>query len=239
MEKKEIVTSVLFGSILSNRYEDEYKEYGKYHYYFELFFGNYSNSHIDLLEYIEVFDAFYNQMETLNRDFYEKIINVDLVQHGGVHSKSPLYAIPILFDKKYYNFDSTYYEAFKVLFSACEFMKKRKVFKEVNKYHDMYREVLYSDSLRNSVDEEKYRNFQFNYHMIVGYATAYCYYMSYEPERLKDIVSFFVRNYEQIINIFELNGLTREDFVINKNGLSYFTEYYENNGSKGTLRTIM
>ena len=88
------------------------------------------------------------------------------------------------------------------------------------------------------IDEEKYRTFQYNNHVLVGYITSYCYYNNYEPERIKDLVAYFLNNYEQLINIMDVNGMTREELTIDKSGLNYYIDYYNKNKDKKELKII-
>ena len=74
--------------------------------------------------------------------------------------------------------------------------------------------------------------------MIIRYTIAYCYYNNYEPDKALEIVRFFMDNYEQIVNGFDVNGFTRHDRVINNDGLYYYFKYYEDNFNKGSLRVI-
>ena len=238
MEKKSIDIDHLYACILTDDFDEEYSEFAKYSYYFDLFWENYRRNPIDVLTHIDIFEKYYDKMERLDENFYKLLINSDIIDAGGVHTNSPIYAVALLFNNKYMDFSYEYYKAFKILASTCSFEPSK--YPYINGFYEELNKLLYSKTKTNyPIDEERYRNLEFNYHMVLGHAMAYCYYMGYKPEKMKEIMEFFIKNYQQIINSFEVNGLTREDLIINKKGLSYFTEYYESNADKGTLKPIM
>ncbi len=228
--------SELYECIINDNFK-RFPNLEKYRYFFELFFNNYNRDYRSLDELVKILDLYYKDINKLSREFVEDIKVQDQLQLGYATS-APIYALGLLFDKDRYPFNYDYYKWFKILFVATGSYKKK--YKEVNKYRDIYDQVIDFSSLEccKAINQDNYRNFQFNYHMLTNYALAYSYFKSYEPERIKEIVEYFVKNYEQLINNFEVNGLTREELVISKQGLDYYMEYYNNINKHKELKSI-
>lgn len=228
--------SELYECIINNNFKS-FPNLEKYNYFFELFFNNYNRDFRSLDELVRLLKLYSKDINNLSREFIEEIKVQDQLQLG-YSTKAPIYALGLLFDRKRYSFDYDYYKYFKILFGAASLNKKK--FKEVNKYREIYEHIKDFSSLECSktINQDNYRNFQFNYHMLANYALAYSYYMNYEPERIKEIVEYFVKNYEQLINNFEVNGLTREELVISKQGLDYYMQFYNKNKSREKLKSI-
>ena len=229
--------SELYECIINDNYRS-FPEFEKYNYYFELFFNNYNRDLSALNELVELLELYNKDMDKLSREFMMGLKVQDQIQLGFA-TNAPIYALGLLFDKSRYPFNYDYYRYFKVLFGATEKIRKKSL-QGINKYRDIYETIIDYDSFESSkkIDQDNYHNFQFNYHMLVNYAFSYAYYMNYEPERVKRIIEYFVKNYEQIINNFDVNGLTREDLVISKQGLNYYIDFYKMNNQKQELKVI-
>lgn len=232
----------LYNCIVLGNYKG-FEKYEKYHCYFEKFYANFCTNTNYLATLVYLLDKYYGKFrmaEKVNVDVIDAILEADRMQLVGISTGDAINALGLLLNRQEYPFDYNYYKYFKVLFDAANKLDCEE-FGEVNKYRKVSNEVrgYVITKYKNMVDEGKYNNFQYNYYMLVLFATSYAYYMNYEPEKISDIVDFFIRNYEQIINIFDVNGFTKEDLSLNTDGLSYYMHYYEKNNEKDKLKRIL
>ena len=224
--------SEIYNCIVDKNYS-KYKELEKYHNYFFYFLECYKRDLRNLRYLIELLDDNYDKIGPCNIEFINDLILHDQLNYGYIKGDA-IGAFVILYNRKAYPFYYDYYRFFQVLFDTCKEYQDDK-YKEVNKYREAYLEAIKMDKY---IDEEKYRTFQYNNHVLVGYITSYCYYNNYEPEKIKDLVTYFLNNYEQLINIMDVNGMTREELTIDKSGLNYYIDYYKKNKDKKELKII-
>lgn len=224
--------SEIYNCIIERNYS-KYKGLEKYHNYFFYFLECFKRDLRYLRALIELLDDNYDKIGPCNIEFINDLILRDQLNFGYINGDA-VGAFVILYDRKAYPFYYDYYRYFQVLFDTCKEYQDDK-YKEVNKYREAYQEAIKMDK---HVDEEKYRTFQYNNHVLIGYITSYCYYNNYEPERIKDLVIYFFNNYEQLINIMDVNGMTKDELTITKSGLNYFIDYYNKNKDKEILKVI-
>ena len=222
----------IYNCIVNKDYSN-YKELEKYHNYFFYFHECFKRDLRYLKALIELLDDNYDKIGPCNIEFINDLILKDQLNFGYIRGDA-VGAFVILYDRKAYPFYYDYYRYFQILFDTCRQYQDER-YKEVNKYREVYQEAIKMDK---RVDEGKYRSFQYNNHVLIGYITSYCYYNNYEPERIKDLVTYFFNNYEQIINIMDVNGMTKDELTINKSGLNYFIDYYNKNKDKKELKII-
>lgn len=222
----------IYNCIVNKDYSN-YKELEKYHNYFFYFHECFKRDLRYLKALIELLDDNYDKIGPCNIEFINDLILKDQLNFGYIRGDA-VGAFVILYDRKAYPFYYDYYRYFQILFDTCRQYQDER-YKEVNKYREVYQEAIKMDK---HVDEGKYRSFQYNNHVLIGYITSYCYYNNYEPERIKDLVTYFFNNYEQIINIMDVNGMTKDELAINKSGLNYFIDYYNKNKDKKELKII-
>lgn len=211
----------------------KYPELEKYHDYFFYFRDCYIRDLGKLRILIQFLEENYDKIGQCNIEFINDLILHDQLNYGYIRGDA-IGAFMIFHDKKAYPFFSNYYRYFQILFDTCKEYQDEK-YNEINKYRLAYEEAINMDK---HVDEVKYRDFQYNNHILIGYITSYCYYNDYAPERIKDLVSYFFNNYEQLINIMDVNGFTREGFTLTMAGLNYFINYYNNNKDKKEFKVI-
>ena len=228
---------------------------------------NFCQQHPNLIEYKDYVYCFYSSIVFNDKcekllvdvlDKYHERIKKDIDSHFihelsyydtlnmGFSTDNPIYSFALMCDPKYIEFNGKYVKCFLILYSAYKKYISNKdhtyrdnVFNNLSKYDKVFDQLKdNSNGLFKQIDETIYTNFQYNYAMIIRYTMAYCYYNNYEPDKAFEIVRFFMDNYEQIVNGFDVNGFTRHDRVISDEGLYYYFKYYEDNCNKGSLKVI-
>ena len=218
----------------------KYKDYVYYFYSSIVFYDKSINLLVDIL------DKYHERIENdIDFNFINELNHFDMLRLG-FSTDDPIYSLALMYDPKYIEFNGKYVKCFLILYSAYkkyisnkDYTYRDNVFNNLSKYDKVFDQLKdNSNKLFKKIDENAYTNFQYNYSMIIRYTIAYCYYNNYEPEKALEIVRFFMDNYEQIVNGFDVNGFTRHDRVISDDGLYYYFKYYEDNCNKGSLRVI-
>ena len=204
----------------------EYKDY-VYYFYSSIVFDDKS---INLL--VDVLDKYHERIKKdIDFNFINELNHFDMLRLG-FSTNDPIYSLALMYDPKYIDFNRKYVNCFLVLYSAYKNCTRNNnhtysnnVFNSLSVYDKIFDDLKEYNKLFKKIDENAYTNFQYNYSMIIRYTIAYCYYNNYEPDIAFEIVRFFMDNYEQIINNFDVNGFTRHDRVINDEGLYYYFKY--------------
>lgn len=235
----------LFPDVIDNFF-NEHPKLKKYKDYIKIFFSNIVFNPNCLNDLEDILDTYYEKMnKEIDFNFLAELYRFDNLNYG-FSTEAPIYSLALMYNPKYLAFNEEYVRYFLVLYSAYSLYVQNKdqtyidtVFHNIDKYKKIFDDLKNNrNELFREIDESEYNNFQYNYAMIIRYTIAYCYYNDYEPEKALEIVRFFMNNYEQIVNSFDVNGFTKDDRAINDKGLFYYFKFYEDNGSKESLKVI-
>ena len=151
-----------------------------------------------------------------------------------LHNYKAIDSFRILLNKNILRFNYDYCYLFNILASSC-IKFDIEITKEINKYSKVKYEIgtydiKNGDFIRKHHDADN--NIEYNLYILTNVAAAYCYYNSEDPSLINEMVGFFIKNYEQIMNSLYLNNLMdtkRSNDLISEQGFMYFITYFNQN----------
>ena len=208
----------------SNKF-DELKEYKDY---IIMFYNNFKNNTEGLRLLINIIAKHPSKFTSLSGNFINTLINTDHHNYG-CYTLYPIKALYLLFGE-YPKLDYEYSLTFNLLLDCYEFYELE-VLKNIKEYFKVI------DSMKFKVCKNSDGNLQYNYHILLRYIGSYCYYNNINPEEIINYANFFIDNYDQIINILDVNQLNKDDLAISFEGEKFFINFYHANNEK-TLKKI-